>query len=457
MSKRPGVEDSTQRATPRRIVPKRQLSRWEKERKRRHILEIVIVVVIVAVVGLISYGYYATRIKPWHQPIVKVNEKVYDMGYFVKMLRLQQLFGYSWGQNLSQDIEFTSYIVDGIRDNELMRQAAEEFAITITDDEIEEEFRSQAGYDPENETLDELNQRVEEVLKDAGLSLADFKQLTIEPALLRSELEEAIGNEEYPEDEEYEHVQVRAVLLGTEEEAEEIKGKWDEGIDQLVEDYSPNYYYPKDSVEWIPRDIESSAFEDYVFNEGSVDSGVSEPIRDTTYSTTGGYWLVMVLEKDGEGEEETIHIQGILLDSEEEAEEIAGEFNGENFAELAEEYSLHSSSKGNGGDMDWLSLDDIESQFGEDNLDVIQALALETLSDPVYYEDISKQSGYWVIEVLEKGDRELIEDHRNIFTSQAFSEWLDGERNSEENEIVNYLDDEKGYERILWAIEHVGE
>ena len=85
----------------------------------------------------------------------------------------------------------------------------------------------------------------------------------------------------------------------------------------------------------------------------------------------------------------------------------------------------------------------------------IQALVLNDLSEPLYAET-SKQSGYWVIEVLASGDGTLIEEHRDIWTSDAFNDWFEEEINSEENDIVNYLDDENGYEKIFWALEHIG-
>jgi parvulin-like peptidyl-prolyl isomerase len=156
----------------------------------------------------------------------------------------------------------------------------------------------------------------------------------------------------------------------------------------------------------------------------------------------------MVLGREGEGDEETMHLQGILLDSEEKAEEVADEFDGENFAQLAEEYSLHSASRENGGDLGWLSVDDVESRFGQDVLE----LPLNTLSEPIY-EDISKQSGYWLIEVLDKDMRALSEEHRNLLSSEAFNDWREEEERKaeEEGRIKSYLD----YEKIFWALEHV--
>jgi len=530
LSKKLKVGSST-----RRVEPKRRLSRWEREKKRRLILEIIILVVIVGVVAagiVVAYGQY---IKPWHQPIVKVNDRVFDMNYFVKMLRL-----WGAGQDPYQDVGLAQSVVEVIQYHELMRQAARDFEIEVSEDEIEEQVKSYLGFDPNNESEKDFNQRVDEALKEAGLSRADFEEMFIEPMLLEGELREHLGYQKYPQDGTPQHAQVRALLLGTEEEAWEARERWggywliriigergegDEkemhveallldseekaeevaskldgqnfaqlaekyslhaasrenggdlgwlsvedvesrfGADalelaindlsepvpiQLVAEYSPKRYYPQDSVEWLPQGIESSIFDDFAFGEGSEDIGISEPILDTTYWTNGGYWLIRILEKRGEGEEEEMHLQGILLDSKEKADFLFRSFPliQENFAQLAEEYSLHSSSGEDGGDMGWLSVDDVESRFGQDVLE----LPLNTLSEPIY-EDISKQSGYWLIEVLDKDIRALSEEHRNSLSSEAFNDWREeeGKKAEEEGRIKSYLD----YEKIFWALEHI--
>ena len=529
MSKKLKVESST-----RRVEPKRRPSRWERERKRRRILEIIILLVIVGVVAggiVVAYGHY---IKPWHQPIVRVNDRVFDMNYFVKMLRL-----WGAGQDPYQDVGLAQSVVEVIQYHELMRQAARNFEIEVSEDEIEEKVKSYLGFDPNNESEKEFNQRVEEALKEAGLSRADFEEMFVEPMVLEGKLREHIGYQKYPQDGTPQHVQVRALLLRTKEEAWEARERWagywliriigergegDEkemhvegilldseekaeevankfdgqnftqlaekyslhtasrenggdmgwlslddvesrfGADalelaindlsepvpiQLVEEYSPSRYYPQDSEEWLPQDIESSVFDDFIFGEGSEDIGISEPILDTTYWTNGGYWLIKILDKRGEGEEE-MHLQGILLDSKEKADFLFRSFPliQENFAQLAKEYSLHSASRENGGDMGWLSLDDVESRFGQDVLE----LPLNTLSEPIY-EEISKQSGYWLIEVLDKDMRALSEEHRNLLGSEAFNDWREEEERKaeEEGRIESYLD----YEKIFWALEHI--
>ena len=100
--------------------------------------------------------------------VVKVNGRVFDMDYFVKMLRL-----YGAGQDPSQDYYLAQYAINTIESNELVRQTAEKYGIyakDITDEEIEEEIKTQFGFDPDNESDEEFHQRVEEILDQADVS-----------------------------------------------------------------------------------------------------------------------------------------------------------------------------------------------------------------------------------------------------------------------------------------------
>ena len=436
-----------------RVEPKgKRLSRWEREGRRRRIVEIIIIVAIISVVALLAYGYYDVRIKPWRQAIVRVNDRVFDMRYFVKMLRL---YG-SGQQDLTQQMQLAQSLPEALINNELIRQGAERFGIYLNATEVETKLKEYAGFDPEEQTEEEFYDLLKENLAEVGLSVADLKQIFIEPMVVQSKLLEAIGNDEqlgYPQDRQYEHVRVQAVLLGTEEEATEARIEWEAGEDTAFEgliNATPSKYYPTDSVEWLPRGIEDSAFDDFAFAEGS--EVISEPIQDTTYYTKGGYWLVMVLEERGEGDEKELHVQGILLHSNATANELKDRIAaGEDFAEIAQEYSLHSGSKDYGGDMNWLNLEDAKSRFGEDNLDGILDLGLNVLSEPIHHAIISKKSGYWLIKVLSKEDMDLSQQHRDILVSQTFYDWLEAERESEENRIENYLDDDK----IFWALTHI--
>ena len=435
--------------------PKRKVSRGEREKRRRFILLSVIVAVIIAALAVVSYGYYDTYVKPWQRDIARVNDKVFGMRYYVKMLRL---YGAGQGQSSDPTADFQlaqNTVVPVMQNNELVRQEAEKFGITVDRIEVQEEIKSYLGFYSGNETQDAFNQRIDAALKESHLSRADFEEMFIVPMVLQQKLQEYVGNGKYPEGQLFQHVRIQALLLGTQEKASEAKSKWEGGkaFDQLITEFSPSRYYPKDSVEWLPWGIESYVFNGFAFAEGSENRGISGAmLRDTTYSTKGGYWLVEILGTTGEGQQMQLHLQGILVDSQATANELRDRITaGEDFKALAKEYSLHSSSKDNGGDMGSLSLDDVKSQFGEQNLDTILALGLNNLSQPFYQAEISKDSGYWLIKVLDKEKRTLSDDNRSTLVSQAYRDWLGNEMKSEENRIESYLN----YSKISWALDHL--
>ncbi len=99
--------------------------------------------------------------------------------------------------------------------------------------------------------------------------------------------------------------QVRRMLLGSEQEALDIRERLEAGEDfaELALGYSLDSASSADGGEiTVSPDSSTKAFDDYVFSEG-VELGVlSQPIRDTEVSSTGGYWLIEVTESEANRE-----------------------------------------------------------------------------------------------------------------------------------------------------------
>jgi len=103
---------------------------------------------------------------------------------------------------------------------------------------------------------------------------------------------------EREEDSEEAHVQ--AILLGSEEQARQVKSKLEAGeefaalageFSQLDEAKENGGY-----LGWLTSGTVSPAFDEFVFN--CEPGTLSEPIRDDAIITTEGYWLLKVLDKD---------------------------------------------------------------------------------------------------------------------------------------------------------------
>jgi parvulin-like peptidyl-prolyl isomerase len=123
-------------------------------------------------------------------------------------------------------------------------------------------------------------------------------------------------------------INARAILLGSKQEAEEVKAKLtSENFADLAKEYS-QHQASKDNggeLEWLKEgDMNSDAFDEVAF---ALDLNViTEPVKDESVQTRGGYWVVKVLEK---GEHEL-------------SEEVRGLLAGKNFNQWLQEQRMGS-------------------------------------------------------------------------------------------------------------------
>jgi len=103
-------------------------------------------------------------------------------------------------------------------------------------------------------------------------------------------------------DEEPDEAHVQAMLLGSEEEALQVKSRLEAGEDfaTLAEEYSQYEYSDEEAGDlgWLSPGEMSLVFDEFVFNSELELETLSEPIRDDAAPTKGGYWLVKVLDED---------------------------------------------------------------------------------------------------------------------------------------------------------------
>jgi parvulin-like peptidyl-prolyl isomerase len=103
--------------------------------------------------------------------------------------------------------------------------------------------------------------------------------------------------------EEDQTAQVKVMLLGSEQEASEVRARLEAGEDfaTLAQELSQHEDSNSSGGDFEAfRENMSSAFNDFAFS--SELDVLSQPIRDDTVSTKGGYWLVKVSEIDNNRE-----------------------------------------------------------------------------------------------------------------------------------------------------------
>ena len=115
--------------------------------------------------------------------------------------------------------------------------------------------------------------------------------------IIERELVQAIDREEVVG-----KVYVQAMLLASEEEALSIKARLEAGEDfaQLASELSqlPDADENEGDLGWLTPGSMSQAVDDFIFDSETELAVISEPIRDETTTTKGGYWLFEVLDSD---------------------------------------------------------------------------------------------------------------------------------------------------------------
>ena len=408
---------------PKREFTRRQRSQWQQQKRRQRIVFGVGISIIVTVLGILGAGWYINQYQPLQQTVIRVNDTEFNMNYYVKMLKY-----YGEGYSINTMYNLADEMVRVIEEMELVKQGAVKLGVTVSDSEVDDE------------------------LKESAPPLSkDYRDL-IRAEMLISKLRDGYFEQQVPLSAEQRHIM--AMFLESESQAAEVRARLEGGEDfgELAEELSLESFSQGESGDlgWRPRDIlpgmiGTSIPEEYAF---SAEVGVlSQPIYDEEKFKRLGYWLIEVLETEEESDE--VHLQVILLGSEEEAQRARDRLEaGEDFAALAEELSQHDYSKENEGDLGWLPPGIMTPAFDEFAFD--SEVKLETVSEPVRDEVAVTKGGYWLVEVLDKDDdREISDDDRAWLKARAIDEWVISLWDDPENDIESYLDNEKK----VWAIE----
>lgn len=408
---------------PQREVTKRQLSKWQRQQKRQRIIMAAGIFVVVAVIGVVGSGWYINDYQPLHQTVIRVNDAKFSMDYYIKMLK-------HYGEG--QPFQYMEYIADDVvtltERNELLRQGAMKLGISVSNSEVDEKLKE----------------------GDPPLS-KDYRDIA-RTDLLVDKLRDEYFEQEIPVSAEQRHTM--AIFLESESQAAGVRTRLEagEGFAGLAGELSLESISNSNGGDlgWHSQDalailLDTSVLADYAFNS-EVDI-LSPPLYDEAKTKWVGYWLVELLERDEETEQ--VHVQVILLGSEEKAQEIRARLEaGEDFAARAEEFSQHEASREGGGDLGFMGREAMTSALSEFAFD--PELELGMLSEPIRDDAVQTEGGYWLVEVAGIDDsRELSGEDRDLLKGRALNDWMESLWDDPENEVESYLDDEeKG-----WAIQ----
>jgi parvulin-like peptidyl-prolyl isomerase len=403
-----------------KVITKRQLSRIKVQERRQQIIKIIGSIVIVAVLVILGFGvnrWYVDDYKPLKQTVVEVNGASFDMQYFIDML------AFISGDYSQYASYFTSYALQYTEYYELIKQAAEEIGVTVSDKEVKEEIQSQ-GY--------EDNRAVRDVVR-GNLILNKLKSEYFDATIPTSA----------------EHSYVLAMFLESEAQVQEVKDRiaGGESFEDIAEELSLNDTTQEDKgvIGWIPAGViddilGTSVLDDSIFG---VEPGVLNDVADEDTAKDVGYWILKVESIDVPEattttvttttgtvtttqtttvtDPETAVVKAMLLGSEQEAQEVLDRLNaGEDFDTLAEEYSQI------WDDTDGSTLEVTEGDYSEAFDDFVFNPDVETgvLSRIIRDTDESTTGGYWLFEVTERSTMDISDENRNTLLNNALGDWV---------------------------------
>lgn len=403
-------------AKPPREVTRRQLSRWQKQKKRQRITFGVGTFIIAAVVAVVGIGWYINEYQPLHQTVIRVNDTEFDMNYYVNKLEF-----YGAGQGIYYFYSIANMMEERIIESELIRQSALKLGISVSDGEVDEELESR------------------------DLPLTREHRDAIRTDVLKDKLKDEHFEHEVPVSAEHRHIM--AMFLESERQALEMRRRLEAGEDfgELAEEFSlDSFSQPeKGDLGWQTEEalallVESSVPGEYAF--GSEAGSLSQPLHDEDKARSVGYWLVKVLEREEETEE--ARVQLMLLKTEREARRMRDRLEaGEDFAALTEEFSQHERTREKGGDLGWVSSGLMSPAIDEFVFD--SGVELGTVSEPIKDEGATVKGGYWLVEVLGIDEsRQIDQDDRDMLKEEALNDWISGLPDDPDNEVVSYLDED---------------
>ncbi len=403
---------------PKRTPTKRQLSRWQKQKRRQKlIISVGTSVVIIALSLLITgiyFQWYVPQEKPFKETVIEVNDTLFDMAYYIDALNYQLA-----GLPTQQVSFYLDLIVESIQRNELIRQEAMEMGIAVSDGEVDEEINSRQL---------PSNRAVKDIIRTQQLVL---------------ELREDYFNDQIPIS--AEHRYLMAMLLESESQANEVRNRLvtGESFSQLAAELSLDNYTKEKSgdIGWKPQGVlnellVTSVLEDYIFSYPVGELVV--PVFDAEKTKGLGYWIIEVLERNAETGE--ARVQAMMLSSEEEARIILSRLtNGEEFTLLAAEYSQLWSDE-DGADLGWIAEGSVSEAFDEFVFNT--ETEINTISEPIQDETMDTEGGYWLIKIPNSDFREISEEDRDLLVEKAMQDWLDSIVNNPDNTIISYFDEE---------------
>lgn len=360
---------------PKVAVAKKKPPRWQREHNISRFLWIFIPLVLVVLFALVGYWAYDNYIAVWNKPVARVNATTIDMDYYVKMLRL---YSYTQRINVHQDA-LPWQVLLMVEENEIIRQEADKLGITVSPEEVEA--------------------AIADVFPVEGQESSNT--ITITPEVQGNDTAvDGVGNE-----------------TGADAVNPSPTADGDGNATEIDKEIGAEYYQFLEDVRISDNEYR------LIVGTSLLAQRLFEYYEEEKVTVTA----------------EQVYLHYIPVNTEEEANSTMNRANeGEDFAALAQEFSIDETIKETGGDIGWVP----RGIFPE--LDE-EAFSLEVGN--VSY--VSTSLGYYVLKVTDiEDDREIAEEFRPVLARKELDDWMQEQK---EVSVIEYIDNNK----IEWALDHI--
>ena len=278
-------------------------SRSQRDRQKRRRVLIAGLVAILIILAIPLYGYTSTFVLPPRQWVVQVNDTSYNMGYLLKLLRMFQRGSQVGGAAVNLGT-MPFELVNTLAENELVRQGAPRYGITVSRQDLDAEIRDRfldnpsGDQTPPEQLEQEFQERYREYLNLVQISEKEHRDI-VTSELYREKLRELLGREV---DRIQEQVHLFSIQIppvdSTLEIIDEVQTEFARGASfkSLVERFSADpELYKGGEVGWVPRGILQD-LDELLFEQMAVGE-LSEPIPNFD-ATAGGTGFTIYLVKE---------------------------------------------------------------------------------------------------------------------------------------------------------------
>ncbi|MFQ6000050.1 MAG: peptidylprolyl isomerase [Anaerolineae bacterium] len=372
-------------------LTRKQISRRQREERQRRLILLGAGAVLLLVLGILGFGYYETKFLKPASPVAVVNGVPLRTDEYQKMVIFQRFTLDQYRRNLERQLsqldtsDETAAGIASLFQQELARLEFQRAQIP-----------SQA-----------LEMMIEDELIRQG---AEERGITVTEEEVDRAIEESYGYQREP-------VTPTVTPTPTITAAEPIT--------------------PTEPVIPTPPPVTKEQFEQAYQQDLAALAKVEiseEFYRDIVRRGLLRSKMREVIGRDVPTSEEQVRVRHIVLETEEEAKAVRERLEaGEDFATLAQEFSIDEATKEDGGDMGWMAFDERDVSFSG------MAFQLEVGE---ISQVIETARGYEILKLEEKDeDRELDPATLERRKNAAFSTWLNGLK--AEATIERYWSEEK--------------